>query len=248
MRTRFGLVFAAFSALTSACVVDNPIAYDSCKTAADCTGLYADVCVDVAQTWAGGVTIYDSICSTGCTSDGGCSLSANGLLGFCSTYSVLGAAAGTCFERCYTHADCNPGWACAGSKDVYNLPAKELICVPATTAPLLVDLYSTCSRVSECVAGANRCEVLDPKWETTTASFQLSICTQTCTSDASCPTSSNGEPGFCTPAGAMSDYAVCVERCDYQTDCRPGFYCAYTGVITDLPESTTDGICVPWQD
>lgn len=247
MKSRILLIFAALSVMATGCVIDNPAAYDPCKTAKDCSGALADVCITLDQNWGGGVIATNSICTSKvCSNDTGCSLSANGNRGYCSLNSIMNAPANTCFERCYYDGDCSPGFVCAGSKDVFGLPTGEQICVPkgsgGTVAPK--DAYTTCTSLSQCDPGLTLCEELSPKWDTDPGVFALSICTVNCVSDNNCPNSANGELGYCAQMSDVSNMQVCVERCNVQADCRPGFLCAPMSTVTGLPESS-DSICLP---
>jgi len=362
MKMRFLASFAALAVFGTGCVVDNPGAYDSCKSAKDCTGALADTCVGVTQVWSTG-TSYDNICTTGCTTDSGCSLSFNGVLGYCSSTTVLGAAAGTCFERCGSSSDCSAGFACAGSKDVAglepgeyicvpgtlplppayayescapgsghscdgtyaayctavsqnwsngttsnqictngcasdagcatswngsngfcssstilgtpagtcfercyydsdcatgfvcgdskevsNLPGNEQICVPAPNpgyVPPLSDPYETCDNLNDCSLASTRCEAFDPKWETTSASNSINVCTKACSFDSDCPNSYSGQTGYCAPQNSIAVMQVCVERCYSSNDCLSGFVCAEMEDIAGLPNSK-EGVCVPY--
>lgn len=246
MKNRIGLLLATVFALATGCVVDNPIAYDPCKTVKDCSGTYADSCITVTQYW-GSTPYAAAMCTTQtCSADAGCSRSGNGLLGFCSQTAMLGTVAGTCFERCYTSADCSVGFQCANSKDIVGAPAGVQLCVPASPTPIYSEAYWSCGSVSECdpSMGLNRCETIDPKWDATPDSNAQNICTKTCFYDTDCPFSYNDEPGYCAPGGELSDNMVCLERCDFDTDCLQGFRCAMLSEIAGLPEST-DRICVP---
>lgn len=247
MNSRFIGIFSALTLLATGCVVNNPSAYDPCKTVKDCSGPYADVCQLVTQSWSVGGTATDAICtSTICNADESCSLSANGSYGYCSLVSILGTPPSTCFERCYYSGDCSPGFTCADGKDVPGLRSGEQICVPQGTGVVsLKDAYTTCTALSQCSAGLTRCEELSPKWDNTPSTFALSVCTVACANDSVCPLSANGESGFCAQMSDISDMQVCVERCNVPADCRPGFICAPMSTVTGLPENPSDSLCLP---
>jgi hypothetical protein len=54
-------------------------------------------------------------------------------------------------------------------------------------------------------------------------------CTKECTSDSSC-----GTGGKCISWG---DANICVAKCEYENECRPGYFCA--------PLNTSGHVCVP---
>lgn len=212
--------------------------YESCYYGGTCeVG-----CVNISQNW-GTSTNVDAICSRPCSQDADCAQSYNGDYGYCAKGSILGAAAGTCFERCYYDSDCVTGFVCATDKDVTGVDLGTQICVPGTASlPQKQDPYATCSTSSDCPTSASSCTQLNPKWTTTTAQFALNVCTVGCTSNANCPATTLGQ-GFCAPAGSVATAAVCVERCSVQTDCRAGFFCAAANYVQGI--SVSDGVCLP---
>lgn len=247
MKTRF-LAFATLSVLAVGCVVDNPAAYDSCKSAKDCSGLAAESCVSVTQAWPGGALSTGAICTTtSCTSDSSCSLSANGSLGFCATTSILGAPGGTCFERCTSDFNCSSGYSCASSKDVYGLPPGELICVPSKTVyvPPPAAAYESCAAGSGVTCAgtyAAYCTEITQPWSNGTVVD--SICTNGCSSDYECATSYNGSYGLCSTTAVLGRQAgTCFERCYYDSDCAVGFVCSDSKEVSGL--KGTEQICVP---
>lgn len=239
MTKRLAMVVCSALLWASGCVVDNPVAYNECVGAKDCSSVGADVCQPISITWPGSAPSTTSICTTSCADDFDCSLSGNGEYGLCANNAILGAPAGTCFERCNYDLDCAPDFLCVDNKDVAGLEAYERICVPGwTVEPPLYD-YESCYYSGVCEVG---CVDITQTWSSTTNVD--AICSRPCSADSDCAQSFNGQYGYCSKSGILAAAAgTCFERCYYDTDCVDGFVCAGDKDVYGLDIGTQ--ICVP---
>lgn len=107
--------------------------YNVCETAGNCTESLSDVCITLTQVWTHNFITTNSICTSKVcnpSNEESCDVGRNGIIGYCSYNSILGAPPNTCFERCSNDDDCPLNFVCTGSDNVVGLEVNEYICVP----------------------------------------------------------------------------------------------------------------------
>ena len=120
--------------------------------------------------------------------------------------------------------------------------------------PAPTPVYDACGVLEECVQTATLCEELALDFGGYT--YTNAICTLECEADGAlspdCPRAWVGRAGGCYPssvAGGADDTLVCLEPCDFDSDCQWTFRCLgaqdLCGDTAACPIEEGEAICVP---
>lgn len=95
-----------------------------------------------------------------------------------------------------------------------------------------IDTYEECAVASDCDNRNDYCQGY------ASSTVRTNICTRECWDSADCPVTDDGLEPACLVNGP-GEYGVCVETCNFHTDCEPGFDCE------PAPDGSFVNICVP---
>lgn len=193
-------------------------AYEPCSVNADCPG--GTECLVIT-------TDRDRMCTAGCTSDATCPLDRFGTNGRCLSFND--GADFTCWQACSLGAggsECPFGYDCF---DVDGIP----ICLPDRVAPTPTQRpYASCATTSQCL-DATVCLTVNTDGDR--------MCTDSCTTDASCPRDRAGTLARCLSFDGSN--FTCWQACNPSAggrECEVGFGCFDTDGVSSFPP-----ICLP---
>lgn len=221
-----------------ACTPGNEPPGAQCFSHNDCAATGNDpVCLGLQQGFVDGYcSEFCDLAAPACAGDGICADPA----------SVTGkpvSVNGICFDACATNADCRPGYECVdrGLAQLVCIVAPEKQCddlqdndadglfdcqdpdcqVSAACQPGFKATGQPCTLNNECFANAN-----DPICLTQSFFGALDgYCSQYC----DLASSDCGGGAICTQGWVFIDAPVCLDICNVQADCRPGYFCQDIG-------------------
>jgi hypothetical protein len=138
-------------------------------------------------------------CTATCTgpSDTSCGLSGSGSTNYCAP--APSGSGYQCAPTCITSADCASNYVDSGA--VCKSVGSQSVCVVPTGA-----LGDQCVGATTCTAG--------------TCNENFGWCSETCTTNTQCGSSSSGKPNYCLQMGG-SGPSYCVPGCTQYGDCAP---------------------------
>ena len=191
-------------------VVTGADTYETCSFSSDC-GSSTDSCITIP-----GPASSLSACSHTCTDDLDCEYG-----GRC----VTAGSGNFCVESCSSDFSCELGWSCQG------FDARGNICLPGSSG---IPAYDECSPSGDSCLSPNACYTISVD------GASRGVCTDSCSSDATCPYDSRGFNGRCLSFDGGGVYS-CFESCVAASDCAVGFACK-----SALSDGTSfPAICLP---
>jgi hypothetical protein len=221
LRLALSLAVLAGASVLGGC---RPIrAYEPCSINADCPA--GTQCLEIT-------TDRDRMCTAGCTSDASCPLDRFGSNGRCLSFN--GGADFSCWQACAAGgggSECPFGYDCLTTDGTSTFPP---ICLPVRAAPTPTQRpYESCATTSECQS-ATECLSINTRGDR--------MCTDFCTTDASCPADRYGYQARCMSFDGGGTF-TCWQACQLSAggaECAPGYGCFDSDGSSSFPP-----ICLP---
>jgi hypothetical protein len=171
------------------------------------------------------------MCTSGCTTDATCPLDRFGTNGRCLSFN--GGRDFSCWQACRIGGGGSEGpfgYDCFDNDGTTSFPP---ICLPGTATPAPTQRpYESCTTSAQCLGGTT-CLRINARGDR--------MCTDSCTTDASCPRDRFGALARCLSFDGGRNF-TCWQACNLSagSECAVGYDCFDTDGVSSFPP-----ICLP---